>query len=98
MNELRANYLDLDWEPTIHHCILATTLKHNQAFWDWFLHVQSLNLLLANMPSHFSDTLLHEKLEAGLDLELACHCHANKVDNILILQPWALEVKQHDKN
>jgi len=60
--------------------------------------MQSLNSLLANTPSHFSDTSLHGKLEAGLDPELTCCCNANKVDKILILKPWALEFKQHDEN
>jgi hypothetical protein len=55
--------------------------------------MQSLNSLLANTPLHFSDTSLHDKLEAGLNPELMCHCNANKVDKILVLRPWALEVK-----
>jgi hypothetical protein len=98
MAELRANYLDPDWEPTVHRHILAVTLKQNQSFWDWFSHMQSLNSLLANTASHFSDTSLREKLEAGLDPELTCQCNANKVDKILTLRPWASEVKRHDEN
>lgn len=98
MTELRANYLDPDWEPTVRRRILAATLKQNQSFWDWFSHMQSLNSLLANTPSHFSDASLREKLEAGLDPELTRRCNANKVDKILVLRPWALEVKRHDEN
>ena len=98
MSELRANYLDPDWEPTVRRRILAATLKQNQSFWDWFSHMQSLNSLLANTASHFSDTSLREKLEAGLDPELTRRCNANKVDKILLLRPWALEVKRHDEN
>lgn len=98
MAELRANYLDPDWEPTVRRRILAATLKQNQSFWDWFSHMQSLNSLLANTASHFSDASLHEKLEAGLDPELTRCCNANKVDKILVLRPWALEVKRHDEN
>jgi hypothetical protein len=60
--------------------------------------MQSLNSLLANTASHFSDTSLHEKLEVGLDPELTRCCNANKVDKILVLRPWALEVKCHDEN
>jgi hypothetical protein len=73
-------------------------LKQNQSFWDWFSHMQSLNSLLANTASHFSDASLHEKLEAGLDPKLTHHCNANKVNKILVLQPWALEVKRHNEN
>ena len=98
MTELRANYLDPDWEPTVHCRILAATLKQNQSFWDWFSHMQSLHSLLANTPSHFSDTSLREKLEAGLNPELTHCCNANQVDKILVLRPWALEVKRHDEN
>ena len=65
MAELRANYLDPDLELTICHCTLTATLEQNQPFWDWFLHMQSLNSLLANTTSYFSDTSLHEKLEVG---------------------------------
>jgi hypothetical protein len=85
MAELRANYLDPDWEPTVRHHILAATLKHNQSFWDWFLYMQSLNSLLANTTSHFSDISLCKKLEAGLDPKLTCCCNSNKVDKILVL-------------
>lgn len=85
MTELRANYLDPDWEPMVWHRILAATLKPNQSFWDWFSHMQSLSSLLANTPSHFSDASLQEKLEAGLDPELTCQCNTNKVDKILTL-------------
>jgi hypothetical protein len=98
MAELRANYLDPDWEPTIRRRILAAMLKQNQSFWDWFSHMQSLNSLLANTASHFSDASFREKLEAGLDPKLTRRCNANKVDKILVLQPWALEVKRHDEN
>ena len=98
MSEMRANYLDPDWEPTVRCRILAATLKQNQSFWDWFSHMQSLNSLLANTASHFSDALLCEKLEARLDPELTRRCNANRVDKILVLRPWALEVKCHDEN
>jgi hypothetical protein len=98
MAELRANYLDPDWEPTVCHRILATMLKQNQSFWDWFSQMQSLNSLLVNTASHFTDASLHEKLEASLNLELTHCCNANKVDKILVLWPWALEVKHHNKN
>jgi hypothetical protein len=50
------------------------------------------------MVSHFSDTSLHKKLEAGLNLELMHWCDANKVDKILTLHPWALEVKHYTEN
>jgi hypothetical protein len=98
MTKLCANYLDPDWEPTVCCQILAATLKHNQSFWDWFSHMQSLNSLLANTASHFSDSSLHEKLEAGLDPELMRCCNANKVDKILVLRLWALKIKRHDEN
>lgn len=90
MIKLRANYLNPDWECTVCHHILAAT-------WDWFSHIQSLNSLLANTALYFSDASLHEKLEAGLDPKLTC-CNANKVDKIVVLQPWAPGVKCHDKN
>ena len=98
MAELRANYLDPNWEPMVHCRILAAMLKQNQSFWDWFSHMQSLNSLLANTMSHFKDTSLHKKLEAGLNPELTCRCNANKVNKILVLRLWALEVKHHDEN
>ena len=98
MAEHRANYLDSDWEPTVCHCILAAMLKQNQSFWDWFSHMQSLNSLLANTASHFTDASLCEKLEASLDPEVTHHCNANKVNKIFVLRSWALEVKCHAKN
>ena len=60
--------------------------------------MQSLNSLLANTTSHFTDTSLCEKLKAGLDPKLTHHCNANKVDKILVLCLWALKVKHNDKN
>jgi len=60
--------------------------------------MQSLNSLLANTTSYFSDASIHEKLKASLDPKLTCHCNANKVDKILILGPWALKAKHQDEN
>lgn len=44
MAELHSNYLDPDWVPVIHCCILSTAMKPNESFWDWFSSVQSKTL------------------------------------------------------
>jgi len=81
--ELHSNYLDLDWVPVVHCCILSAAMKPYKTFWDWFSSIQSLNAIIANTPSFFLDDALHDKLELGLDAKLTCCCTAGNVDPTL---------------
>ncbi|EDR02067.1 reverse transcriptase-RNase H-integrase [Laccaria bicolor S238N-H82] len=98
IKELRANYLQSDWEDQIRNQILTSTLtSSHKSFWNWSQHLLSLNCLLRNTPSALDDIALHNHLEAHLDDELKEKVKHSEARNDKVFKTWVAAVRVLDE-
>ena len=81
--ELCKKQLPRNWEDKVRTQILSDHLKVGTHFITWATRIQSLNCLLRDSMSHFSEQHLHKQIEAGIDEELqilGCEAKAQDAD------------------
>jgi len=93
MTEVRAKWLQKDWELDVRRRLLGT--KQSGSFWDWSIVQRNLNSLLINTPHYLTDEQLHNTLEANLDPDLLIAYNDAKVTETK-LDDWLSKVKTID--
>lgn len=96
MDELRAEFLDEDWEGKTRAEVLAVC-QNGHPFRDFFRLLNAKNALLANTPSHFDDAKMQHQLEAGMDKVLTERGNLLKANKIADFKLWIAEMKRVDK-
>lgn len=98
MKEMRANYLQQDWEDQIRNKILTSTLASSKtSFWNWSQQLLKLNCLLRGTSSEFDDAALRNHLEAHLDEELRNRLKHNEARKDKVLKTWINSVRLLDE-
>ena len=98
MKELRANYLQQDWEDQVQNDILTSTLTNaKMTFWNWAQHLLKLNCLLWGMSSAFDDLMLRNHLEAHLDNDLKARVRHSNACKDKFFKTWVAAVHLIDK-
>jgi hypothetical protein len=64
--EFRRNYLEDDWEETMHRELLSM-MQGSASFWEFAVSVQAKNSLLTGTSSHLEEDKLHHQLEATME-------------------------------
>jgi hypothetical protein len=95
MAEFRARYLDKHWEELTRRELLGMS-QNNDTFWNFAIRAQAKNSLLKNTASYLDDANLRHQLEAGMNERLAKKCISEKVNTIVDLREWMMEVKNLD--
>lgn len=72
-------------------------MEKNDKFWDWCQSMHALNIILWGTPSHLTETVLHNQLEASLDPSLCLYCVHEKLGKITVLKDWIAAVKEANK-
>ena len=96
MKEMCTKWLQKGWEQNIRRRVLGTK-QGNDPFWDWAVHVCSLNALLRDLTSHLADNVLCNQLEANLETNLSIACDDDGVSMETDLEKWMGLVKQIDE-
>ena len=98
MKELRANYLQQDWEDQVQNDIPTSMLTNTKmTFWNWAQHLLKLNCLLRGTSSAFNDSTLCNHLKAHLDDDLkACVRHSDACKD-KVFKTWVAAIHLIDE-
>lgn len=95
--QMRALFLNNDWEHTTRMEILRLRQPSAKPFMDFALELMGKNNLLAGTDSFMNDEYMRETLEAAMEQELSRECNRENTSSIEDFQNWLNEVKRIDE-
>jgi hypothetical protein len=91
--ELRSNYLDPDWEDKARCKLGALMQGHSETFWEFSMRLMSMNSLLRDTESYLTPKDVRNRLQVGMDHNLAKRCNNAKLSEEKDFKKWSHAVK-----
>ncbi|KAF8888819.1 hypothetical protein BD779DRAFT_1644806 [Infundibulicybe gibba] len=98
MAEMRARYLEKNWEAGVRRKLLSSRMGKKTVFLDWCMRMRAMNSLLVGTESHLGEKQLMYQIEAGLEARLAQECILKNVSLDWSLNAWMITVKGLDED
>jgi hypothetical protein len=95
MEEIRSLFLAPNWEEDLRRELMSAVMG-TVPFWDYAAAIQNINILLAGTDSHLAEDKLRHQIEVEMTDRLSKRCKTEKIQNVIGLRAWLLEVKRID--
>ncbi len=97
LNEIRATFLEDNWDRNIRSQMLALRMRPGVTFANYVRDFEMRNILLAGTLLHFNDAALREQITARLSDRLQVHAYTDTVLAITDYNKWKRAMVQEDK-